>query len=150
MTAIGNDRWQVLSPHLDRALDMSAEERAAWLGSLQQQDPELAVDLRMLLEEWKSIGAVRFLERSPALPRSQASLAGQTLGAYTLESPLGLGGRGSVWLARRSDGRFEGKVAIKLNAALIGRDGEARFRREGSILGRITHPHVTHLLDAGV
>ena len=31
---------------------------------------------------------------------------------------------GSVWLARRSDGRFEGKVAIKFfNAALIGQAG---------------------------
>ena len=31
---------------------------------------------------------------------------------------------GSVWLARRSDGRFEGQVAIKfLNVGLVGRAG---------------------------
>jgi serine/threonine-protein kinase len=58
---------------------------------------------------------------------------------------------GSVWLARRSDGRYEGKVAVKvLEAALVGSAGEARFRREGSLLARLTHPHIARLIDAGV
>ena len=58
---------------------------------------------------------------------------------------------GSVWLARRSDGRFEGSAAVKLlNPSLVGRAGEERFRREGSILARLTHPHIARLLDAGV
>ena len=84
------------------------------------------------------------------MPRA-ATLAGQTLGAYTLVSPIGQGGMGSVWLARRSDGRFEGAAAVKLlNASLVGRAGEERFRREGSILARLRHPHIAHLVDAGV
>ena len=37
-----------------------------------------------------------------------------------------------------------------LNVALIGRAGEERFRREGNILARLTHPHIAHLVDAGV
>ena len=46
------------------------------------------------------------------------------IGAYTLERPLGAGGMGSVWLARRSDGRYEASVAVKLlNLALLGRGG---------------------------
>jgi serine/threonine-protein kinase len=58
---------------------------------------------------------------------------------------------GSVWLARRSDGRFEGRVAVKLlNASRVGRAGEERFRREGSILAKLTHPHIARLSDAGV
>ena len=58
---------------------------------------------------------------------------------------------GSVWLAERCDGRFEGRAAVKLlNLALIGRAGEERFRREGNILARLTHPHIAHLIDAGV
>src|SRR5882672_5745810 len=130
---------------------MSNEDRAAWLSSLQVEDPALAADLQLLLEEQKAVDEVGFLEQRPSLLTDQTSLAGLRLGAYILESPLGQGGMGIVWLARRSDGRFEGKVAIKLlNAALIGRGGEARFRREGSILGRITHPHVAQLFDAGV
>ena len=58
---------------------------------------------------------------------------------------------GSVWLAARSDGRFESQVAVKLlNAALIGRGGDARFKREGTILARLTHPNIARLIDAGV
>ncbi len=58
---------------------------------------------------------------------------------------------GTVWLARRSDGRFEGRVAVKLlNVSLLGRGGEERFRREGSILARLDHPNIARLLDAGV
>ena len=47
-------------------------------------------------------GGARSLRRPPR------SLAGQAFGAYTLGAPIGHGGMGSVWLARRSDGRFEG------------------------------------------
>jgi serine/threonine-protein kinase len=58
---------------------------------------------------------------------------------------------GSVWLAERCDGRFEGRAAIKLlNLALMGRAGQERFQREGTILARLTHPHIAHLIDAGV
>jgi serine/threonine-protein kinase len=58
---------------------------------------------------------------------------------------------GSVWLAERTDGRFEGRAAVKLlNASLVGREGEIRFRREGTILARLRHPHIAHLIDAGV
>jgi serine/threonine-protein kinase len=64
---------------------------------------------------------------------------------------IGQGGMGSVWLAERCDGRFEGQVAVKLlNIALMGRAGEERFRREGTILARLTHPHIARLIDAGV
>ena len=78
-------------------------------------------------------------------------LAGQSFGTYTLISAIGHGGMGSVWLARRNDGRFERKAAVKLlNLALMGRGGEERFKREGRILGQLNHPHIAELLDAGV
>src|SRR5947209_16457739 len=58
---------------------------------------------------------------------------------------------GTVWLAQRSDGRFEGRAALKfLNAAYVGQAGGERFRREGSILARLAHPHIARLIDAGV
>ena len=50
-----------------------------------------------------------------------AGLEGHALGAYTLERPLGFGGMGTVWLAHRSDGRFEGHVAVKLLNAVPNR-----------------------------
>ena len=79
-------------------------------------------------------------------------LSGQILGVYTLISQIGHGGMGTVWLARRNDGRFERRFAVKvLNIALMGKGGEEeRFNVEGRILGRLTHPHIAELIDAGV
>jgi len=58
---------------------------------------------------------------------------------------------GTEWLAHRSDGRFEGQVAVKLlNAALVGHPSEQRFAREGRVLARLQHPNIARLLDAGV
>jgi eukaryotic-like serine/threonine-protein kinase len=145
------DRWRVLAPHLDCALDLSDDDRAAWLASLRQQDATLADDLADLLDRRAALERQGFLEGAPVTPPPEPSMAGQVLGDYTLRSLLGQGGMGSVWLAERSDGRYQGQAAAKLlNASLVGRDGEARFKREGSILARLRHPHIAHLIDAGV
>jgi len=75
----------------------------------------------------------------------------EVIGPYRLVRKLGQGGMGQVWQAERSDGRFERKAAVKfLNVALIGQLGEDRFKREGAILGRFSHPNIAELLDAGV
>jgi eukaryotic-like serine/threonine-protein kinase len=145
------DRWQVVSPYLDRALEMADDERSVWLESLRAEDPDLASEVGALLEEHRALGQEGFLEDGVLDAPAPASLAGQRIGAYTLIEPIGQGGMGSVWLARRSDGRFEGQVAVKLlNVSLVGRAGETRFEREGSILARLTHPNIARLLDAGV
>src|SRR3984957_1130534 len=151
MSTLSPDQWQALSPYLDQALAMTDDERAAWLSQLGEQDPALAAQLGALLDEHQVLAQEGFLEnRRFALPNA-AGLAGQKLGPYTLISQIGQGGMGSVWLARRSDGRFERQAAVKfVNIALAGRATEERFKREGSILGRLTHPHIADLLDAGI
>ncbi|MED5621167.1 serine/threonine-protein kinase [Ideonella sp. BN130291] len=149
MQASPQARWPVLSPLLDELLDVDGEARAARLADIRASDPALAAELQALLGELPRIEREAFLERPPLLP--PATLAGQTIGPYTVERELGQGGMGSVWLARRTDGRYEGQVAIKfLNAGLMSRGGAERFAREGSILARLAHPHIARLLDAGV
>jgi serine/threonine protein kinase len=150
MNGPSRDRWPVVSPYLDRALEMTSDERTPWLAALRAEDPTLAADLQALLDERDALSREGFLAGAPPLP-PPPSLSGQTVGAYTLVSPIGQGGMGSVWLARRSDGRFEGLVAVKLlNASLVGHAGGQRFEREGSILARLSHPHIAHLIDAGL
>jgi serine/threonine-protein kinase len=144
------DRWQEVSPYLDEVLAMPVEERAGWLVSLHQSNQELAGMVGAMLDEHRLLEEEHFLEHSPA-PLPELVLAGQSFGAYTLISAIGHGGMGSVWLARRNDGRFERKAAVKLlNLALMGQGGEERFKREGRILGQLSHPHIAELLDAGV
>ncbi|HSS27620.1 MAG TPA: serine/threonine-protein kinase, partial [Usitatibacter sp.] len=125
-------------------------ELGSWLESVRTEDVGLAADLEGLLQEQRALEREGFLEDRPALP-VPTSIIGQKIGAYTVVSLLGQGAMGSVWLARRSDGRFEGQAALKvLHTAVVALGGEARFKREGSILGRLQHAHIAHLLDAGV
>jgi serine/threonine protein kinase len=150
MSTLSPDQWQAVSPYLDQALAMPDGQLVAWLAALREQNPDVAAHLQMLLDEHQVLAQERFLEEGPLPLVGQAALAGQTIGAYTLVSLIGQGGMGSVWLAERSDGRFERRAAVKfLSIALVGR-GEERFKREGSILGRLAHPHIAGLLDAGV
>ena len=133
---------------------MTSDRRAAWLAAIRASDAALGAELESLLAEHGDLQESRYLEGALALvPRSaeMPSLEGQVVGAYRLISHIGQGGMGSVWLAERCDGRFEARVAVKLlNIALVGRTGEERFRREGTFLAKVTHPHIARLIDAGV
>jgi serine/threonine-protein kinase len=148
LAPIDPDRWRALAPLLDQALELDAAARATWLAALQARSPSLAADLLTLLSGEAEADRRGFLTTPPVPP---VSLAGQQIGAWTLEHPLGSGGMGSVWLARRTDGRFEGHAAVKLmNLALVTDAGQERFRREGTVLARLTHPGIARLYDAGV
>jgi eukaryotic-like serine/threonine-protein kinase len=145
---LDRERWNQLTSYLDEALELPLPARAAWLESHRARDARLAADLETLLADYDRAAEESFLEHSLA-PR--ATLVGQVLGAYTLRELIGCGGMGSVWRAERSDGRYQAATAVKLlNASLIGREAESRFRREGVILGRLRHPNIAHLVDAGV
>jgi serine/threonine protein kinase len=148
---LDKDRWQAVGPYLEQALGMDAGERLAWLQIFRASDPALAADLDELLREHAALLNEGFLEGESPINPPETTLSGQTVGAYTLESLIGQGGMGSIWLARRSDGRFEGHSAIKfLNAAIGGREGQERFHREGNVLARLTHPNIARMSDAGV
>ena len=148
MTA-GKETWGRLSPLLDELLDLPDDERDARLEALRAQDPPLADAVAAMLQHLPAIERGEFMPTS-AMPKP-AGLAGQAIGPYTLVREIGHGGMGTVWLGRRNDGRYEGEVAIKfLRSGLFGHGDAARFEREGSILARLSHPHIARLLDAGV
>jgi eukaryotic-like serine/threonine-protein kinase len=146
MAVMDREDWAALEPLLDRALDLAPADRGTLLDDLQASAPRLADALRSLLAAEATADRRGFLAEPPEM-----TLEGLQVGAYTLERQLGRGGMGSVWLARRTDGRFEGKAAVKLlNLSLLGASGQLRFRGEGSMLARLTHPAIARLLDAGV
>src|ERR1700745_1002616 len=132
-------------------MSMPEHARAAWLASLRAEKPELADSLQGFLDEHRALCEERFLERSFVADTAHSTIGGQNIGAYKLISAIGQGGMGSVWLAERSDGRFERRVAVKFLRFSVGAPGGAeRFKREGRILGQLVHPHIAELLDAGV
>jgi hypothetical protein len=76
MPPISPDRWRVLSPYLDEALDLATDQRGDWLAAISSRDA--------VLEQ-------RFMDRAVLDPQSAlpTSLAGQVLGAYRLVSQIG-------------------------------------------------------------
>lgn len=152
--ALSAERWRALAPRLDEALALDHAGRDAWLAALALREPAVAADVADCLRSLGAADAQGFMA-TPLLPHGtrgpDAPVAGLAIGAYTLREPLGAGGMGSVWRAERSDGRYQGSVAIKLLHSGLLRPGlNERFRREGSILAKLSHPHIAHLLDAGV
>src|SRR5215469_8802394 len=151
MPTLSAEEWGRLSPYLDEALELTGGARMAWLNALHNHDPELAEELEALLALNAVNHSTAFLEHLPARAASDEALAGQTIGAYTLEVPLGRGGMGSVWSARRSDGAFEGRVAVKLlDRRGLGPRVQEQIRREASALARLSHPNIARLFDAGL
>lgn len=129
--------------------ELSEGERAERLRALKVSDPALAEAVEALLP-----GA---LLTQPGLDAArswvQAMNAGglpQRLGPWRVLREIGRGGMGVVLLGERADGAFEMQVAIKvLPPALVGGDGAARLAAEARVLGRLAHPNVARLLDAG-
>jgi serine/threonine-protein kinase len=141
--------WQSASPYLDTVLDLPPEERVRFIEGLRAGSPELAAHLEVWLAQCEALESEGFLDDTlGAAPPER--LAGMRVGAYELLTPIGHGGMGSVWRARRVDGRYDADVAVTLlSVSLVGRAGEARFAQEGRILASLTHPGIARLIDAG-
>jgi eukaryotic-like serine/threonine-protein kinase len=154
MKSVTPEQWQSISAYLDQALELEEPERAQWLAALAQNDPAVAELLSRVLAEREQEGFSQFLAGPTPIHLDDiqhATLIGRQVGPYVIEAEVGRGGMGSVWRARRADGRFEGTVAIKfVHAAWIGRIGEQRFLTEGKLLGQLNHPNIARLIDAGV
>jgi serine/threonine protein kinase/Tol biopolymer transport system component len=71
-----------------------------------------------------------------------ALASGVRLGVYRVESLLGAGGMGEVYLAR--DTRLERDVALKVLPDLFAGDSDrlARFEREARLLAALKHPNI--------
>jgi len=151
MFTLTPEQWQILGPYMDQALTLSGEERVRWLESLRANNPVIAGQVQELLEHDLAAEREGLLDNSPIRRPETAVLAGEGVGAYRLICAIGHGGMGTVWLAERSDGRFQRKAAVKfLSIGLVGHSGEERFKREGAILARLANPNIAELLDAGV
>lgn len=75
--------------------------------------------------------------------------SGSKLGPYEIQSPLGAGGMGEVYLAR--DTRLDRTVAVKILPEHLSSNPEAklRFEREARAISSLNHPHICVLHDVG-
>jgi hypothetical protein len=141
--------WRDALAHLDTLLQQPDDQRTEVLAKLAITRPQLHAIVTSLLAASRTAENSAFLEPAcqPAVPLA----TGAKLGPWRVVAQIGAGGMGEVWLARRDDGLYEGEVAIKTLHPWLARGAlRERFLREAQLLGRISHPHIARLLDAGV
>jgi eukaryotic-like serine/threonine-protein kinase len=74
-------------------------------------------------------------------------VAGNKLGPYVFERPLGVGAYGVVWLAHRHDSPTS-KVAIKvLHPQAVSHESVERFRREARALEQLSSPYIAKMFE---
>jgi predicted Ser/Thr protein kinase len=135
-------RRSELKGHWRQVLDLPPAQQFSYVESLAASDPEMAAEVRSLLEAEARSGD--FLEKgfAPALPLR--------FGPWRPVRELGVGGMGRVFHSVRAVGDFEQQAAIKtLRPELLGSEAGRRFQRERRILARLDHPHIARLLDGG-
>jgi serine/threonine-protein kinase len=151
---------RTLNRLVDEALALEPSARTTWLDQLTTEYEAFKPRLRAMLEAVASEDFDEFIATMPAIDVEAADdaaeapatfEAGAMVGSYRLVRQLARGGQGVVWLAERADGLLERAVAIKLPVGLMHRRGLAdRLAREREILGRLEHPNIARLYDAGV
>jgi tetratricopeptide (TPR) repeat protein/tRNA A-37 threonylcarbamoyl transferase component Bud32 len=144
--------WERAQEVFRQALDRPSEERAAFVEGACADDAPLRNEVESLLahdvgEGSKLDGVFQF---AAAALMEEGSLIGQRVGPYRIESELGQGGMGTVYLAVRADDEFQKKVAIKVvKWGMDTRSMLERFRYERQILAGLDHPYIARLLDGG-
>lgn len=155
-TPLPDASWAQTKDLLSRALDTPAAEREALIAGA-AVDESVRAEVRALLafeqgstDHPAASGSVLDQVASLSAPAS-LERTGERLGPWQIVQPLGAGGMGDVFEARRADGSYNGRAALKILKR--GLDSAAvlqRFTLERQALARLNHPHIATLLDAGL
>ena len=155
-----HDRWRRIDELLEAALELSPEDRGAFLEKECGEDAGLREEVLALLELDSEVG--EFLDQGPEVPTQLidelakelplgGADVGATIGRYRVLSELGRGGMSTVYLAERADGEFEQQVALKILRSDLRTDElAARIRAERQILASLSHPNLAAVFDGGV
>src|ERR1700733_5357269 len=132
------------------AFAVPLDARAELVAALTNGDSDLAAEVHSLLKA-SAAEETESASRSTLSADPKSAAEARRIGPYQVDSLLGRGGMGAVYLAHRADGHFEEKVAIKLIDLPLATDVfRERFRQERQILAGLQHPYIARLLDGGV
>ncbi|HTG13970.1 MAG TPA: serine/threonine-protein kinase, partial [Blastocatellia bacterium] len=151
------ERWRQIEDLFHRALERDASERSALLAVACPSDAELRRQVQALLVSFEEAG--NFIEETPFAGAmsaiadesteaasgeaiGNARLIGRRIGHYEIQSLLGAGGMGEVYLAH--DLKLDRQIAVKILPAQFTRDiaQVQRFEREARAASGLNHPNI--------
>lgn len=141
-------RWPEIEALFDRVAEQPAGERDRILA---EADPEVRDAVARLLEaDEKKASAIQAAVDDIQSVLSDEEPVSQHFGPWRVIEPIGRGGMGSVYLAKRDDGAFDKQAAIKvLDTAFTVPLARERFLQERRILATLDHPGIARLIDGG-
>ncbi|MEP6940138.1 MAG: serine/threonine-protein kinase [Rudaea sp.] len=142
---------------LEQVLELEAPAREGWIRERCQSDAVMAD----LLREGVRIDARRdtlldcgldsLVSNLGLVPPDESARLGTLIGPYRLTEVVGRGGMGIVYRAERTGSDFSQVVALKVvRDERISNQAQMRFVRERSVLARLQHENIAHLIDGGV
>lgn len=144
--------WDVLKTLVADALELSTPQREAFLVEQCHGDAALLDEAKSLVRAYEQADGVIDRRTDAWLGLGGPdllSLGGQRVGRYLLERLLAEGAMAAVYLARQANPQRA--VALKLvRSCLPLIDMTERFRRESQALGRLQHPNIARIYEAGV
>ncbi|MEZ5457798.1 MAG: protein kinase [Steroidobacteraceae bacterium] len=134
---------------LESLVEAPPGTREQTLQSLATESPALHRRVVALLAA-DAAAALDTAALGPVITAAPPDLSGSLVGRYRLLEPIGSGGMGVVYRARREDD-VEQQVAVKLvRQELRSASSLARFHVERQALARLEHPGIARLIDAGI
>ena len=143
-------RWERIQEIFHRVSDLPNAEQRRQLGETCGGDQAMMAELLAMLGEDTRGGSLLDLGLSPlAQTLLDQPHTLKDFGPYRIIRPLGEGGMGVVYLARRED--IGSLVALKLlRDASLSPDRRQRFASEQQTLARLQHPLIAQIHDAGM
>ena len=148
------ERWKQVNDLFQSAVERASGERAAFLHEACRGDEGLRREVETLLTSYER--SANFIE-SPAFEVAPelvtndkaGALIGKVIGHYRIESLIGVGGMGEVYLAR--DERLGRKAALKLLPGNLTTDEMqlSRFKNEARSASALNHPNILTVYEIG-
>src|SRR5882724_7934365 len=148
------ERWKQVNDLFQSAVECAPGERAAFLDEACHGDGDLRCEVESLLTS--HVRAENFIELpafevAPELVTNAkaGALVGKVVGHYRIESLIGVGGMGEVYLAR--DERLGRKAALKLLPDSLTTDETqlSRFKNEARSASALNHPNILTVYEIG-